>query len=115
MSDDLYSRDYDVKEITDDPRFVDCANEAKFVYITTVIIEAAVLIIVYTMGTDITKINLIWGYPAWFFWSTALLLAGVVLYVVWFMTSFKTPSLEPRADNRNVDINNNPIEKGGNR
>ncbi len=83
VKEDLLTRDYDLRSIEDDPRFVRAFKEFWIVTIWCVIVLSAMCFIIYGIdwGSP-ANYSYILGFPAWFAWamlSTVIGCAGVVV------------------------------------
>lgn len=98
MKQELETREYCVDEIKQDDRFIRCYRE---MLIVQGIIFAAIflcLTICYTMSTNSqgNAFVYLWGYPAWYVYATAVMVATSIVSIVYSCFFIKTDSLDAR-------------------
>ena len=96
---DPNSRDYNFKDIDQDPRFVVCKKEMLICFAVFVVFAAAMLFVVYIVGGgDPTQYNYILGMPAWYFWIFVVCTITAIAIAVILDKCFKHMSLEAEGD-----------------
>ena len=92
---DLFTRDYDVNSIEEDPRFVRAFTEFWIVTIWCIIVLAAMCFAIYGIdwGSP-ADYSYICGFPAWFAWAMLSVIIGCIGVVIIAQKSIKDCSLE---------------------
>jgi len=90
------NKDYDIREIDVDPRFVIAKKEMLITFAVQLCYTFLMLIVAYTVGKgDPKNYSFIMGMPAW--WFYALIITGVFLILIYFIVTkvFVPISVEP--------------------
>ena len=96
---DPNSRDYDFKDIDQDPRFIVCKREVLICFGIFALFSIAMLFVVFIVGGgDPTQFKYILGMPAWYFWVWVVCGATAVLVAVLLDKCFKHMSLEAEGE-----------------
>jgi hypothetical protein len=102
-NDDLASRSYDLKDIgEDDRRFLSCRNEALFVQTITLVVSVFAILIGYALSPTTEELAAdhqlvtLFGYPLWVMVPTLIFAAEVIVFIIFGLNVFKTPSLAAR-------------------
>jgi hypothetical protein len=102
-NDDLASRSYDLKGIgADDPRFLCCRSEALFVQTVTLVVSVVAILIGYALSPTTEELAAdpqlvtLFGYPLWVMVPTLIFTVEVIVFIIFGLKVFKTPSLAAR-------------------
>lgn len=101
---DLDSREYDISEIDEDPRFAQARKEALFVQVFfTAAIFVVILVCFLTGRGDPNEMTFFFGWPMWYVYGFLTAVAAIVIGLVWLNKGFKKHSLEAIADDKEED------------
>ena len=101
---DLDSRDYDIDEIDEDPRFSRAREEAMFIQC---LLTGGIFLVIGVAfltggGQDPATMKFLLGWPLWFVYSFLTAIGIIAIGLVWLVLKFRTPSFAAVADDKEV-------------
>lgn len=101
---DLMSRDYDVRQIEDDPRFTQCHREFWILSIIIGITLAAIMIVSYAIDWGpVSEYTYFLGIPTWAVISTVISIVGTVACFVYISRFVKDVPLDDTQSEKKED------------
>ena len=102
---DLDSRDYDVSEIDEDPRFARARQESLFIqsFLGGGIVLVIAVAFLTGSGQDPSTMKFVLGWPMWFVYSLSTAAVITVISLAWLLLKFKSPSFAAVADDKEVE------------
>lgn len=92
---DLMSRDYDLRQIEDDPRFKQSCKEFLVLFVIIAIAVAAIIIVSYVVNWGpVSEYTYICGLPAWMAISTLISIVATAVCLVYIAKFVKDVPLD---------------------
>ena len=92
---DLMSRDYDLRQVQDDPRLAQCRKEFWALFIIIAITLVAIMVVCFGINWGpVSEYTYICGFPAWMALGTLIAVVGTAVCIFYMLKFVKDVPLD---------------------